>query len=60
MTTTSADRHCYAWGYKTRDAAENAVEDMFASAEISECENPTIKSYTNKAGARRFAVWLDR
>lgn len=60
-------RYTYASGYKTREAAEEALEDMFAHAEVSECERPRIESYMGWAhpikgqpleAERRFAITL--
>lgn len=53
-------RRAYAWGYKTRTAAEIALEDMFADAEISACERPEISSYKNRDNQIRYQVTLDQ
>ncbi len=41
-------RHTYAWGYKTREAAEDALEDMFAFDEVSQCSRPQISAYKTR------------
>lgn len=60
-------RFTYASGYKTRDAADAALEDMFAFDEVSECERPRVEAYeawvTAPAGhpvttARRYCITL--
>lgn len=60
-------RFTYASGYKTREAAEAALEDMFAFDEVSECERPKVEGYdawvTPQAGqplttARRYCITL--
>lgn len=40
-----ANRYTYAYGYKTRERAELALEDMFAGGEVSEGEHPRIETY---------------
>lgn len=36
-------RYTYATGYKTRESAELALEDMFAEGEVSPGEDPQIE-----------------
>lgn len=50
----------YAYGYKTRDAAMLAIEDMFANGEISECDRPEVASYKNREGKTRYRILLAR
>lgn len=50
----------YATGYKTRDLAHEAIDDMFADGEIDSCDQPKVTSYTARNGKRRFAVQLSR
>ena len=42
MTTA---RFTYASGYKTADAADTALGDMYAGGEVCEGERPEIESY---------------
>lgn len=51
MTT---ERFFYAWGYKTLEKAQDALETMFANGEVSLGEHPKIVSYNGK-----YAVELD-
>jgi len=39
-------KYTYAFGYRTREAAETALEDMFACGEVSQAERPTVESYS--------------
>lgn len=45
-----------AYGYKTPDDAENALEDMFNRGEISEGERPNISTYKNTKGQKRWQI----
>lgn len=60
-------RYTYAFGYKSREHAETALEELFAGGEISPCENPRIESYvaricaptsTGKTTVKRFSITL--
>ena len=51
-------RYTYAYGYKTREAAEIALDDCMAGDEISECELPKISPYQNKNDERRYRITL--
>jgi len=48
-------RRYWAWGYKSRDAATNALHDAYASGEISDASRPRVESYKTDAG-RRWGV----
>ena len=50
------DRHWYAYGYRSRDAAEDALEDCFAAGEVSACEAPEVRSYRARSGERRWGI----
>lgn len=39
------ERYAYHTGFKTLDAAQAALEDAYASGEISPAERPLIQSY---------------
>lgn len=49
----------YGTGYKTREAALNALEDMYAEGEVCEGERPVIQSYKNKDGATRYGIKIN-
>ena len=51
-------RVTYAYGFKTRDAAETALVDCFANGEISEGEGPEISSYRSRDGALRWQITI--
>ena len=51
-------RVTYVYGFKTRDAAEAALVDCFASGEIMEGEGPEISSYRSRDGALRWQITL--
>lgn len=48
----------YAWGYKTRAAAIEALDDLYCDGEVSQAELPRIEPYKNRDGATRFGVML--
>jgi hypothetical protein len=50
----------YSYGYKTRDAAVIAIEDMYSDGEISPCDLPQVGSYKNQEGKTRYRVLLAR
>lgn len=55
----------YASGYKSRDAAQEAIDDLFCDGEIDRCDNPQIRTYSvtlldTGGKAQRFAIMLDR
>ena len=45
-------RHWYLSGCKTREQAEEKLEDLFATGEVSEGEKPEVKSYKSNVGRR--------
>jgi hypothetical protein len=45
-------RYTYAYGYRSRQAATIALEDMFAAGEVSPGERPKIYRYSCPAGPR--------
>lgn len=51
-------RVTYAYGFKTRDAAETALIDCFASGEIMAGERPEITSYRSRDGALRWQITI--
>lgn len=42
--------------HRTREAAELALEDYFATGEICEAERPYIRGGKNRKGEQRFYV----
>jgi uncharacterized membrane protein len=53
---TEDRRTTYATGYRTRDRAEEALEDMYAHGEVSECQLPLVESYRNSDDNRRYKI----
>ena len=52
-------RYSYAWGFKTREAAEAALEDLISNGEVSLGEDPQVGSYRSKRdGSRLFRISL--
>lgn len=51
-------RYTYAYGYRTADAAEDAIENLCSEGEISTGENPKAESYRTQAGALRWRITL--
>lgn len=54
-----ATRYTYAHGYKSRDAAQDALEDCFATGEVSQCERPKIEAYQSRLNGRRYMITLE-
>ena len=48
----------YAWGYKSRAAAFDAIEAMYAEGEISPADQPRVNTYKNRVGETRYSVEL--
>lgn len=44
------------YGYKTFDAAYEALENMFNRGEMTEGERPEISSYKNTKGQTRWQI----
>lgn len=51
-------RTIYAWGYRSRISAADAIEHMLACGEVSPSEEPETKSYRTKDGRRLWCVTL--
>lgn len=45
--TLAYNRYRYAGPYKTRAKAEIALEDCFATGEVSLCEKPDVEKHEN-------------
>lgn len=46
----------FAYGYKTRAAAELVLETAYSAGDVMPGENPRIEKYRNKNGATRYGV----
>jgi hypothetical protein len=57
-TSSTSPRYWYAYGYRTQQAALDAIEDMYADGEISPCNAPRVKPYQTTDGATRYGVQL--
>jgi hypothetical protein len=51
-------RFTYSYGYRTRDAAEAALEDCFSSGEVSHGDSPRVEVYATQDGKTRFRITL--
>lgn len=54
-----SDTYMYAFGFRTRVAAELSILDMLAGSEISLAEKPAIEIYWTPKGAKRWGVTLE-
>lgn len=48
----------YAWGYKSGEAALDALDDLYCGGDVSRGELPRIETYKNNAGATRYGIML--
>jgi uncharacterized protein len=51
-------RYSWAYGYKSRQSAEDAIEDAYANGEVSLCEDPQAESYISVNGIRAWRISL--
>jgi len=51
--------YIYAYGYRTREAAELAIIDELSESRVSRCENPRVVAYRTKAGRKLYSIILD-
>lgn len=51
-------RFTYSYGYRTRDAAEAALEDCFSSGEVSHGDSPSVEAYATQDGKTRYRITL--
>ena len=51
-------RYWYSYGFKSRDAAQDEIESLYASGEICPADDPIVVKYHNTAGAARYGVKL--
>ena len=51
--------YIYAYGYRTREAAELAIIDELSESRVSRCENPRVVAYRTKDGRKLYSIILD-
>lgn len=51
--------YIYAYGYRTREAAELAIIDELSESCMSRCENPRVVAYRTKDGRKLYSIILD-
>lgn len=49
----------YAYGYRTREAAELAIIDEISGDFVSWSENPRVAPYRTKDGRKRYRILID-
>lgn len=49
----------YAYGYRTRERAENVIIDDISECLLSWCENPRAAAYRTKDGRKRYRILID-
>ena len=52
----TGESYWYAYGYKTRDAAEIALEIAYNTGDVMPGERPRVEPYKTKDGATRYGV----
>ena len=52
-------RYWYAYGFASKEAAQDVLDDMFAAGEVSNGEAPEIKTYVNGNNAVRYGITLN-
>jgi len=50
------ESYWFAYGYKTRAAAEIALEIAWNAGDVLPGENPRIEAYQNKEGQKRYGI----
>lgn len=55
-STYTGDAYWYAYGYKTKAAAEIALEIAFSTGDVMPGENHRVEPYRNKDGVTRYGV----
>lgn len=50
-------RRTYACGYRTRQAAEDELEAMFAEGDVSPGEQPEVEPYTIRVAGKVYRRW---
>ena len=49
----------YAYGYRTREAAELAIINEIEGDFLSWCQNPRVVAYRTKDGRKLYSIILD-
>jgi len=49
----------YAYGYRTRERAEEVIIDDISEGQLSWCQNPRVAPYRTKDGRKRYSIILD-
>ena len=50
----------YAYGYRTRERAEEVIIDDISECLLSPCENPRVVAYRTKDGRKLYQIIVDR
>lgn len=50
----------YAYGYRTRERAEEVIIDDISECLLSPCENPRVVAYRTKDGRKLYRIIVDR
>lgn len=49
----------YAYGYRTRERAEDVIIDDISEGQLSWCQNPRVVAYRTKDGRKLYSIILD-
>ena len=49
----------YAYGYRTRERAEEVIIDDISESLLSPCENPRVAAYRTKDGRKRYRILVE-
>lgn len=49
----------YAYGYRTRERAEEVIIDDISECFLSHCENPRVVAYRTKDGRKLYRIIID-
>ena len=49
----------YAYGYRTRERAEEVIIDDMSESLLSPCENPRVVAYRTKDGRKLYRIMVD-
>ena len=55
----TGEAYWYAYGYKTRAAAEIALEIAYSTGDVMPGEKPRVEAYTTKDGAKAYGIRLN-
>lgn len=58
-STYTGDSYWYAYGYKTRAAAEIALEIAYNAGDVMPGERPRVEPYQTKDGVTRYGIRLN-